>query len=116
MRTAGGNCTRAAKRPSPPTACTQILVCSADSLRLCTELPLSTQVAYGKDGEPTKALTGFAAKNGVALEDCTKEADAKGVEYVWAMTKQEGRHAAEVCLYELSSHTQTHARRGAFFQ
>lgn len=54
------------------------------------------QVAYGKDGAPTKALTGFAAKNGVELEECTKEADAKGVEYVWAVRQQSGRHAAEV--------------------
>ncbi len=59
-------------------------------------LPVPFQVAYGKDGEPTKALTGFAAKNGVNIADCTKEADAKGVEYVWAVQKQKGRHAAEV--------------------
>ena len=65
--------------------------------------PVYSQVAYGTDGEPTKALTGFAAKNGVALEDCTKEADAKGVEYVWALTRQEGRHAAEVRLMRLLS-------------
>ncbi len=71
------------------------------------------QVAYGKDGEPTKALTGFAAKNGVAVEDCTRQADAKGVEYVWAMTKQEGRHAAEVRHNMLSCCAQTHARRGS---
>ena len=54
------------------------------------------QVAYGKDGEPTKALTGFSAKNGVDLAACNREADAKGVEYVWAVRKQIGRHAAEV--------------------
>lgn len=59
-------------------------------------LPVPFQVAYGKDGEPTKALTGFAAKNGVNIADCTIEADAKGVEYVWAVQKQKGRHAAEV--------------------
>ena len=59
-------------------------------------LPVPFQVAYGKDGEPTKALTGFAAKNGVDIADCVKEADAKGVEYIWAVQKQKGRHAAEV--------------------
>jgi len=59
-------------------------------------LPVPFQVAYGKDGEPTKALTGFAAKNGVDIADCAKEADTKGVEYVWAVQKQKGRHAAEV--------------------
>ena len=30
------------------------------------------------------------------MEDCFKEADAKGVEYVWAEVKQVGRSAAEV--------------------
>ena len=70
------------------------------------------QVAYGKTGEPTRALTGFAAKNGVALEQCTREADAKGVEYIWAATKQEGRHAAEVPGNMLSRCSWTHARRG----
>ena len=59
------------------------------------------QVAYGKDGEPTKALTGFAAKNGVDLAACSREADAKGVEYVWAVRKQIGRHAAEVLVTEM---------------
>ena len=59
-------------------------------------------MAYGKDGEPTKALTGFAAKNGIDIADCTKEADAKGVEYVWAVQKQKGRHAAEVATSILS--------------
>ena len=67
--------------------------------------PLPIQVAYGQDGEPTKALAGFAAKNGVALEACTREADAKGVEYVWATTRQEGRHAAEVACLHLETLT-----------
>ena len=31
-----------------------------------------------------------------AVEDCFAEADSKGVEYVWAEVKQEGRSAAEV--------------------
>lgn len=31
-----------------------------------------------------------------AVEDCFVEADAKGVEYVWAAVKEEGRPAAEV--------------------
>lgn len=31
-----------------------------------------------------------------AVEDCFAEADAKGVEYVWAEVKQVGRPAAEV--------------------
>ena len=77
-----------------------------------TEPPVHVQVAYGKDGQPTKALTGFAAKNGVALKDCTREADTKGVEYIWAMTRQEGRHAAEVSLNEPCSCSQSYATRG----
>lgn len=54
------------------------------------------QAAYGKDGQPTKALTGFANKNGVDVGEVTREADAKGTEYVWAVRKQAGRPAAEV--------------------
>jgi glycyl-tRNA synthetase beta subunit len=65
---------------------------------LLTELHVSMQAAFGPDGKPTKALTGFAAKNGVAAEDVTREADSKGTEYVWAVRKQAGRHAAEVSL------------------
>jgi hypothetical protein len=59
---------------------------------------LCAQAAFGQDGQPTKALIGFAAKNGVGAEDVTREADAKGVEYVFAIRKQAGRHAAEVRL------------------
>lgn len=55
------------------------------------------QAAFGPSGQPTKALAGFAAKNGVSVEDVTREADAKGTEYVWAVRKQQGRPAAEVC-------------------
>lgn len=59
------------------------------------------QAAYGTHGQPTKALSGFAAKNGVSVDDVTREADAKGVEYVFALRKQAGRHAAEVSLWLL---------------
>ena len=45
------------------------------------------------------------AKNGVDLAACSREADAKGVEYVWAVRKQIGRHAAEVLMTQLKEHT-----------
>ncbi|CAL8470617.1 g10159 [Coccomyxa elongata] len=61
------------------------------------------KAAFGPDGQPTKALAGFAAKNGVSVEDVTREADAKGTEYVWAVRKQQGRHAAEVLTEEVGT-------------
>lgn len=54
------------------------------------------KVAYDARGAPTPALLGFCKKNGVTVEDCFADADAKGVEYVWAEVKQAGRPAAEV--------------------
>ena len=53
-------------------------------------------MAFGADGAPSKALEGFCKKNGVSAADVTREADAKGVEYVWAVVRSEGRPAAEV--------------------
>lgn len=50
------------------------------------------------------------AKNGVDLAVCTREADAKGVEYVWAVRKQIGRHAAEVLTTQALKHTAIFAR------
>jgi len=54
-----------------------------------------TKAAFSADG-PTKALEGFCKKNGVSPADLTKQTDAKGVEYVYARVKEEGRSAAEV--------------------
>ncbi|PSC72381.1 Glycine-tRNA ligase chloroplastic mitochondrial [Micractinium conductrix] len=59
------------------------------------------KVAYAATGEASPALLGFCKKNGVTVEDCFNEADAKGVEYVWAEVKQVGRCAAEVLTDEL---------------
>lgn len=55
------------------------------------------QVAYSPDGNPSKALQGFCKKNGVSVDSVTTEADSKGTEYVWAIVKQPGRSASEVC-------------------
>ncbi len=52
--------------------------------------------AFGADGQPTKALEGFCRKNGVDPASVTREADAKGVEYVYAVVRDAGRPAAEV--------------------
>ncbi len=54
---------------------------------------LCSQAAFGKDGAPTKALEGFCKKNGVSAADVTREADNKGVEYVYAVVKDAGRTA-----------------------
>lgn len=57
--------------------------------------------AFGADGKPTKALEGFCRKNGVDSASVTREADAKGVEYVYAVVRDAGRPAAEVLTDEL---------------
>lgn len=57
------------------------------------------QVAFGADGEATKALAGFCKKNGVQVEDAIREADAKGVEYVWAVKHLQGLPAGQVRLW-----------------
>ncbi|GLC37301.1 hypothetical protein PLESTB_001138600 [Pleodorina starrii] len=57
--------------------------------------------AFGADGSPTKALEGFCRKNGVDVTSVTREADAKGVEYVFAVVRDAGRAAAEVLTDEL---------------
>lgn len=50
--------------------------------------------AFGKDGvTPTKALEGFCRKNNVDVSQVTREVDAKGVEYVYALVKDAGRAA-----------------------
>eukprot|EP00798_Chlamydomonas_sp_ICE-L_P032510 gene32510-17216_t len=48
-----------------------------------------------------KALEGFCKKNGVDPSSVTLEADAKGVEYVYAVTKDDGKAAGEVLTAEL---------------
>lgn len=58
--------------------------------------PSTTVCPYTADGTPTKALEGFCRKNGVSPADTTRQADGKGVEYVYALVKDAGRSAAEV--------------------
>lgn len=60
------------------------------------------KAAYAADGTPTKALEGFCKKNGVAVDECSLEADAKGVEYVWATVHTTGQSAAAALTPELS--------------
>ncbi|GMH40665.1 hypothetical protein BSKO_08569 [Bryopsis sp. KO-2023] len=54
------------------------------------------KIAFDDSGEPSKALLGFCKKNNISADSVTKEADAKGVEYVYAMVRDEGKSAAEV--------------------
>ena len=58
------------------------------------------QVAFGADGAPSKALTGFCVKIGADPAAVEARADAKGVEYVWALRREPGRAAAEVNVTE----------------
>lgn len=57
--------------------------------------------AFSADGKPTKALEGFCRKNGVQVADVSREADTKGVEYVWVTVKDAGRTTAEALADEL---------------
>jgi glycyl-tRNA synthetase len=54
-----------------------------------------------RDGAPTPALLGFCKKAGVKPAACVVEADAKGVEYVWAEVRDAGAPAAEALAAEL---------------
>ena len=54
------------------------------------------QVAFSVEGAPTKALEGFCKKNGLTPEDVSRQADTKGVKYVWATVRQPGQSAAKV--------------------
>jgi len=59
-------------------------------------------VAFDKSsGAPTPALQGFCRKSGINPEQCTKEVDGKGVEYIWAEVQNQGRPAAVVLGEEL---------------
>lgn len=57
---------------------------------------VTLQVAYTESGEPSKALLGFCKKNSLVPEDVEVEADQKGVEYVWGISRRKGLPAAEV--------------------
>ena len=51
--------------------------------------------AYDKDGNPTRALTGFVAGKGASLEDVRRVKTPKG-EYVAVTVKRVGKTAAEL--------------------
>jgi len=55
----------------------------------------SVKAAYDKDGNPTRALEGFARGSGVAPEDLTTVKDGKG-EYLYAVKEVKGRKTAEL--------------------
>lgn len=74
--------------------------CQPDSVERMRGPPAS--VAFDKSsGAPTPALQGFCKKSGITPEQCTKEVDGKGVEYVWAEVQNQGRPAAVVLGAEL---------------
>ncbi len=54
-----------------------------------------SRVAFDADGNPTKALLGFAARSGIPVEDVQRVDTAKG-EYVGAVLHTKGRSTAEV--------------------
>lgn len=55
----------------------------------------SKAVAFGPDGQPTKAAVGFAAGQGVAVQDLQVRTTPKG-EYVFAVKQEKGQAAATV--------------------
>jgi len=59
------------------------------------------KAAFAPNGAPTKALLGFCAKNGVDAASVTVEADAKGVDYVFADVHEAGAPAAAALEREL---------------
>ncbi len=63
--------------------------------RVVERLGPPRSAAYDSEGKPTKAATGFAKGQGVAVEDLTVVATPKG-EYVCARRREEGRPAGEV--------------------
>jgi glycyl-tRNA synthetase beta chain len=56
--------------------------------------------AYDQDGRPTRAATGFAAKNGVAVEDITFIETPKG-EYLFVKRMIPGKPSLEVQIHEV---------------
>ncbi|MFN3422299.1 MAG: glycine--tRNA ligase subunit beta, partial [Armatimonadota bacterium] len=52
-------------------------------------------IAFDAEGKPTKAAEGFARAQGVAVGDLIVKATDKG-EFVFAVKREEGRHAVEV--------------------
>lgn len=55
----------------------------------------SKAVAFGPDGQPTKAAVGFASGQGVAVQDLQVRTTPKG-EYVFAVKQEKGQAAATV--------------------
>eukprot|EP00238_Polyblepharides_amylifera_P012515 CAMPEP_0196584758 /NCGR_PEP_ID=MMETSP1081-20130531/48359_1 /TAXON_ID=36882 /ORGANISM="Pyramimonas amylifera, Strain CCMP720" /LENGTH=966 /DNA_ID=CAMNT_0041906085 /DNA_START=496 /DNA_END=3396 /DNA_ORIENTATION=- len=55
-----------------------------------------SKVAFDNEGNPTKAALGFCKKNGISMEDVTREEDDKGTEYLYAVVHEKGQPAGEV--------------------
>ena len=64
----------------------------------------NAQIAFDKDGKPTKAAQGFARKFGLAAEELAVREDKDGKTYVWA-EKTVAARPAEGILSELSHAT-----------
>jgi len=56
----------------------------------------AAQAAYDEEGKPTRALEGFCRGQGVDPTDVEVRADDKGVDYVYALKRIEGRSTVEV--------------------
>ena len=63
---------------------------------ICEEIKgPSTKAAFDGDGNPTRALEGFARSQGVKVDDMKRVSDGKG-EYLYAVKECKGRGAEEI--------------------
>ena len=56
----------------------------------------AAKIAFDDEGKPTKAALGFARGKGVYADDLVREADEKGVEYVYAVVSEPARRTSEL--------------------
>jgi len=75
------------------------LVCKQPDRDLAIKGP-PVSVAFDAEGNPTKAAEGFARKNGVNIDDCTRMSDDRG-EYLLVQKKEVGLTANEVLQQQL---------------
>ena len=71
----------------------RIILSVADVADSCEELTVkakgpAAKIAFDAEGNPTKAAMGFARGKGIDVADLVREADEKGVEYVYAIVHE----------------------------
>ena len=71
------------------------VACASDALSVKAKGP-AAKIAFDEDGNPTKAACGFARGKGIDTADLVREADEKGVEYVYAIVEEPSRPTIEL--------------------